>query len=198
MIIDESILLEHGATMENYFAKEIIFRKGGYPQYYFQISDGTVELNNYHSDGKEFTLNILTKGQSIGESLLFGENNYPMNAVAKSDCRIIKLTKSKFHSLLVENRDVVLKLLEYLSDRLFYKYIMLFNNSANEPVAKIRALMEYFKKSAFVKGAFSYHLGLTRQQIANLTGLRVETVIRTLKKMEKDNLIRLRERKIFC
>ncbi|MBT2623504.1 cyclic nucleotide-binding domain-containing protein [Chryseobacterium sp. ISL-6] len=36
---------------------------------------GTVELNNYHEDGKEFTLNILSDGQSVGKSLLFSDHN---------------------------------------------------------------------------------------------------------------------------
>ncbi|WP_262891347.1 helix-turn-helix domain-containing protein [Epilithonimonas arachidiradicis] len=36
-----------------------------------------------------------------------------------------------------------------------------------------------------------------RQQMANLTGLCVETTIRTLKAMEKKNLLKIRNRKIL-
>ncbi|WP_238349718.1 helix-turn-helix domain-containing protein [Chryseobacterium cucumeris] len=38
---------------------------------------------------------------------------------------------------------------------------------------------------------------LTRQQIANLTGLRVETVIRSIKKMEREHILKLIGRKIL-
>ncbi len=37
----------------------------------------------------------------------------------------------------------------------------------------------------------------TRQEIANLTGLRVETVIRTLKKMETEKLVCIINRKLY-
>lgn len=197
MIIDENLLLDSGAVYEEYSARETIYENGGTPHYYFQIINGTVELNNYHEDGKEFTLNILSEGQSIGESLLFGNKKYPMNAVAKTDTRVLKLEKSSFLQLLSKNQEVMFKLFEHLSDRLFYKYIMLFNNSAIDPQAKIKALMDYYKEYHCRKDKDRYRIPLTRQQIANLTGLRVETVIRAVKKMEKDKLVDIKDRQIY-
>ncbi|UTX50049.1 Crp/Fnr family transcriptional regulator [Chryseobacterium sp. MA9] len=197
MIIDENLLLENGAVYEDYPAKEIIYEMGNIPQYYFQIVKGTVELNNYHEDGKEFTLNILSEGQSFGESLLFGNKNYPMNAIAKTDCRILKLPKSNFLSMLSTNTELMFTIFRYLSDRLFYKYVMLFNNSAIDPASKIKSLMDYYKESSIKQTPYSYPVPLTRQQIANLTGLRVETVIRTIKKMAEDEVLRLDGRTIL-
>ncbi|RXM52991.1 MULTISPECIES: Crp/Fnr family transcriptional regulator [unclassified Chryseobacterium] len=197
MIIDENLLLENGAVYEDYPAKEIIFQMGDMPHFYFQIVRGTVELNNYHEDGKEFTLNILREGQSIGESLLFSEKNYPMNAVAKTDCTLLKLSKSNFFKLVSENRDFMFQIFRNLSDRLFYKYVMLFGNSASEPSTKIMSLMDYFKECAHQPEPYSYEVPLTRQQIANLTGLCVETVIRTVKKMEQEELVKINGRHIM-
>lgn len=197
MIIDENLLLENGAVYEDYAAKEIIYQIGDTPHFYFQIISGTVELNNYHDDGKEFTLNILSEGQSIGESLLFGDKNYPMNGIAKTDCRILKLAKPRFLQLLSENQKIVFNLFRHLSDRLFYKYVMLFNNSSVDPISKIRSLMDYYKECSLNKELYGYHVPLTRQQIANLTGLRVETVIRAVKKMEQENMVKIRDRQIY-
>jgi CRP-like cAMP-binding protein len=197
MIIDENLLLENGAYYEDYTAKEIIFENGDTPHFYLQIVHGTVELNNYHEDGKECTLNIFSNGQSIGESLLFGENNYPMNAVAKTDCKILKLPKLNFMQLLSKNNDIVFDLFRYLSDRLFYKYVMLFNNSSSDPIVKVQALMDYYKSVSRKKDPYSYALPLTRQQIANLTAMRVETVIRTVKKMERESLVQIKEGKVY-
>ncbi|MET3035934.1 Crp/Fnr family transcriptional regulator [Chryseobacterium sp. NRRL B-14859] len=197
MIVDENLLLENGAVYENYSAKEVIYQLGDVPHYYFQIVNGTVELNNYHEDGKEFTLSILSEGQSIGESMLFGEKAYPMNAVAKTDCKVLKLAKSNFLKLLGENQGMVFKLFRCLSDRLFYKYVMLFNNSSVEPVSKIKSLMDYYKECSLKGRQHVFQVPLTRQQIANLTGLRVETVIRTIKKMERENILKIRGRHIF-
>ncbi|MFP8892094.1 Crp/Fnr family transcriptional regulator [Chryseobacterium cucumeris] len=197
MIIDENLLLENGAVYEDYPAKEIIYEMGSVPHYYFQIVKGTVELNNYHEDGKEFTLNILSEGQSFGESLLFANKNYPMNAIAKTDCIILKLPKSNFLNMLSTNRELMFTIFRHLSDRLFDKYVMLFNNSSTDPVSKIKSLMDYYKDSSLKQNPYSYPVPLTRQQIANLTGLRVETVIRTIKKMAQEKILKLDGRTIF-
>lgn len=197
MIIDEDLLLVNGAVYENYPAKETIYEMGGIPHYYFQIVTGTVELNDYYEDGKEFTLNIIFEGQSFGESLLFGDKNYPMNAIARTDCKILKLPKSSFLNMLSENMELIFTMFRYLSDRLFYKYIMLFSNSAIDPVLKIKSLLDYYKENSLKQSSYLYQVPLTRQQIANLTGLRVETVIRTIKKMAADDILKLDGRQIL-
>ncbi|HAO26529.1 MAG TPA: Crp/Fnr family transcriptional regulator, partial [Chryseobacterium indologenes] len=44
---------------------------------------------------------------------------------------------------------------------------------------------------------YSFLIPYTRQQIATLTGLRVETVIRYVKKMEEQKLVKLDSTKIY-
>lgn len=197
MIISEDLLLAYGGEYENYPANEIIFSEGNLPKFYYQIVNGIVELNNYHEDGKEFTQNILSDGQSLGESLLFISKPYPMNAVTKSNCKIIKLSQSDFFSLIQQNPEVMMNLYQWMADRMYYKYIMLFNVSTTDPQLKIKTIMDYLKTSQCQKVPFSYLIPYTRQQIANLTGLRVETVIRTVKKMENENLLKIKGRKIL-
>lgn len=197
MIISEDLLLTYGADYETFESNQIIFHEGTLPKFYFQIVTGIVELNNYHEDGKEFTQNVLSAGQSIGESLLFNEKEYPVNAIARTECIILKLAKKEFINLLHENQEASSEMLKCLADRLYHKYIMLFNNSLLEPSVKIKALMDYFKNYNNKRDKFSFEIPFTRQQLANLTGLRVETVIRTVKKMESQRLLKISDRKIY-
>jgi CRP-like cAMP-binding protein len=197
MIISEDQLLAYGADYEDYDIGQNIFREGGLPKFYFQIVNGIVELNNYHEDGKEFTQNILSAGQSFGESLLFNERAYPMSAVAKTKCKILKLSKVDFFNLLTQNQEISLNMFRCLADRLYYKYIMLFNISATDPLFKIKTIMDYLKGDKSDNGSYSFQVPLTRKQIANLTGLRVETVIRTVKKMENEKTLKIEHGKIY-
>lgn len=75
---------------------------------------------------------------------------------------------------------------------------MLFNNSSLDPESKIKALINYYKQCAMKEALYSYHLPFTRQQIASLTGLRVETVIRTIKRMADQGVLHVENRKIYC
>lgn len=198
MVISEELLLQYGAIEDYYEPHTIIFREGGTPQFYFQIIKGTLELTNYHEDGKEFTQNILSDGESFGESLLFNNKPYPMNAITKTRCQVLKLPQQKFLQLITQNPEISLKLFTFLSDRLYYKYLMLFCISSKDPICKITTLLQYFKDYHQSKGEYTYQIPLTRQQIANLTGLRVETVIRTVKKLENNQLLKIENGKIYC
>jgi len=195
MIINENVLLDYGAVYDDFFAGHTIFNEGGIPKYYYQIVKGTVELNNYHEDGKEFTQNIIEEGHCIGESLLFNDKPYPMNAVARTECTVLKLPKEDFFLMLHQNHEICLKMFKCLADRLFYKYLMLFNLSSADPSFKLQTLMNYLKGDDADK--YTFEIPLTRRQIANLTGLRTETVIRTVKKMEKQKLLKIENRKIY-
>lgn len=196
MIISEDLLLGYGASYEKYEPGEKIFYEGNMPKFYFQIASGVVELNNYHEDGKEFTQNILTEGHSLGESFLFDDKLYPTNATAKTVCKILKLPKNDFINLLKHNPEVSSKMFQCLADILYNKYIMLFNISSSDPISKIKTVMDCLK-GYDNKHQYSYEVPLTRQQLANLTGLRVETVIRTIKKMHHSNLVKIENRKIY-
>lgn len=198
MIISEDLLIAFGGEYETYPANSVIFSEGSQPKYYFQIVNGNVELNNYHEDGKEFTQNILSDGQSFGESLLFGDQPYPMNAIATTECCILKLSKTDFLTLISQNKEVASNMFKCLSDRLYYKYLMLFSITSANPTYKIRALMDYVKgyNSSSIP-QHSFQVPFTRRQMANLTGLRIETVIRTIKKMEKEKILKIENRKIY-
>ena len=67
---------------------------------------------------------------------------------------------------------------------------------SQNPATRIIGLFDYLKSYTDCEDQHSFNIKLTRQQIADLTGLRVETIIRTIKKMEKDNLVKIQERKI--
>ncbi|MFP3834587.1 cAMP-binding domain of CRP or a regulatory subunit of cAMP-dependent protein kinases [Chryseobacterium oleae] len=197
MIINEEILNAAGAGLRRYIPDESIFYEGTVPAYYYQIIDGEVKTNSYNADGKEFIQNVFFQGQSFGESLLFGEKLYPMNAVAVSRCSILRLAKADFFNILEKNPDLYLDFCKSLSDALYYKYIMHQKNSLESPEERIIGVMDYLKSFEKKQCLFSYLVPLTRQQLASLTGIRVETAIKTIKRMEKENIVKIINRKIL-
>lgn len=197
MIINENLLLENGAEYVSYEINQEIFQEGYAPRFYYQIVEGTVELTNYNESGKEFTQNILTTGQCFGESVLFTEKPYPMSAVAKSHCIILKLAKSAFFKLLLKNPDVSLNIFRCLAERLYYKSVMLFTISSNDPSHQLQTVMDYFKEYNSTYSRQPSPIPLSRKQLAGLTGLRVETVIRTIKKMERQHILKIEGGKIY-
>lgn len=197
MVIKEEILHSVGAVTRRYRPSEIIFNEGDVPKYYYQIITGNVKLNNYNDDGKEIIQTLLEEGQSIGESLLFMDKLYPMNAVALTECNIIRLPKSVFLDLMKLYPDLCLNMNKILSQRLYFKIIMTQNLSSQNPTAKLKGLMDYLKSFQKEQSPYSFLIPLTRQQMASLTGLCVETAIRTIKMMERNKMVKIENRKIL-
>jgi CRP-like cAMP-binding protein len=66
--------------------------------------------------------------------------------------------------------------------------------SIHPPEHRILTLLRYLKNQ---NGHAEFVVDITRQQIAELTGLRVETVIRCIKKLETQKILQLENHKII-
>jgi CRP-like cAMP-binding protein len=197
MLIPEELLLSYGAEIEDLSPSYVIFSEGSTPKYYYQILEGRIKLNHYNDDGKELILAILNKGLSVCELLLFIDQQYPVNAIAFEQTKVIRLPKSSFVKLLDDHKQISRDINKFLSERLYYKYIMLENNASLRPEVRIKGALTYQKSFSEDQSQYSFEVPLTRQQIASITALRVETVIRTIKKLETENFLKIINRKIY-
>lgn len=192
------LLEKYGALKKSFDKNEIIFEEGNLPTHYYQIISGEIKMSNYNDDGREFIQGIFYKKQSFGEPPLFLNQDYPANAVAVEASEVLLLHKNNFMKLLEENPTVSIKIIENLAQRLYYKSVMAAEMSTQEPEHRILKLIDhgiaYFN---FKKEENGYLINFTRQQIGDLTGLRVETVIRTIKALEKKGVLKIINRKVY-
>lgn len=197
MVIGEDLLFLHGAKAEQYNASDYIFEEGTVAKYYFQIKSGTVKLNTLLEDGKEFVHGLPFDGHCIGESYLFTGHQYAVNAIAVTHCEIIKIPKTKFLKLLLEKPALMLEVNKYTADRMHFRYMISSFLAISDPTIKLQKLFDHLKKYFGFEEVYSFLIPYTRQQIATLTGLRVETVIRYVKKMHEQKLVKLDSTKIY-
>jgi CRP-like cAMP-binding protein len=197
-MINEQLLLDFGARIKEYSKGELIFSENETAKYYYQISSGAVKMNNYNDDGKEFIQNVFYKTQSFGEPPLFIDVKYPANAIAFSDCKLLVLEKSKLFELLYKHPKTHLNITKSLANRLYYKAIIASEISSQEPEHRVLRFLDYLKNDVYkIAGEFTFKVDYTRQQIADTLGLRVETVIRVIKNLEKQKKVLIDKRKVF-
>lgn len=67
--------------------------------------------------------------------------------------------------------------------------------NCHEAEVRILNLLRYLKEDSGQETEFQ--ISLTRQTIANIIGLRVETVIRAIKKLKEKQYIKVKDRKIY-
>jgi CRP/FNR family transcriptional regulator, cyclic AMP receptor protein len=191
-------------TLEKYHAKlvslrkdQVLFHEGSKATDYFQVEEGSVKMFITSNDGQEFIQGIFTAGESFGEPALIGNFPYPGSVVAIEKTKVWKLPGDYFLQMLRENFDLHLKMDQVLCQRLKYKSMVLSEISSYEPEHRVLALLKYFKtKNTKPSTVGKVIVPYTRQQLADMSGLRVETVIRTVKKMEKEGKLTLEGHKI--
>jgi CRP/FNR family cyclic AMP-dependent transcriptional regulator len=189
-------------TLEKYHAKLVTLRKdqvlcheGDPATDYFQVESGSVKMYSVSGEGQEFIQGIFTAGESFGEPALIAKFPYPGIVMSIEPSKVWKLPGDYFFQMLRENFELHLKMDQVLCQRLRYKSMVLSEISSYEPEHRILSLLKYYKSK---KGnGEAVLIPYTRQQLADMTGLRVETVIRTVKKMEKEKKLTLTGHKII-
>lgn len=195
-VFPPDILLHYGGKKVILKKDDFIFQEGDEALFYFELISGSLKMVTYSEDGDEFIQGIFSPGESFGEPPLFAEFKYPSAAVALSPAEIWKLPKENFFRLLKENFELHLALNKILCERLRFKNMILSEISFYDPEHRIKSLLNYLKEK-MGKDSEKFTVPLTRQQIADMSGLRVETVIRTVKTMEEQGKLTLKEHKIL-
>ncbi len=197
-MIDPNLLLSFGAKMKIFEKGDIVFREGDTAFYYLQVATGEVKSSNYNEEGKEFLQGIFTAGDSFGEPTLFVDEKYPATTEAVVESELYVLPKAAFFEMLRKHPETAIEISRRLAARLYYKAIMAAEISSHDPEHRLLKLLDYFKEHVDpVPTGEKYCVRFTRQQLADLTGLRVETVIRAIKTLEKKGELQIQNRKIF-
>jgi CRP/FNR family transcriptional regulator len=196
MQIDLDLLYSWGAVAKKYKKNETIFHEDEVANFYYQILDGGVRLFNSNDEGKEFTQGLFGSGDGFGEPPLFINETYPSKALTIQESTIIKLSKDKFLKILDEYPSIQKDFLVLLAQKIHSKSKTSKEIINQKPEYRVVAFLNSYKKKSGC-GNEKILIPFTRQEIANNTGLRVETVIRVFTKMNKANKVEIINHKIY-
>jgi CRP/FNR family transcriptional regulator, cyclic AMP receptor protein len=197
LMIPIELVYKYGGHEIKLGKDEVLFREGDKPLFYYEIVAGSIKMVNYSQDGQEFIQGIFEDNESFGEPPLFADFKYPSAAIAIKDTVLLKLRKDFFFNLLKDHFDIHLKFTQVFSKRLKYKSMILREISSYAPDHRVLTLINYFKTQSGTPKHEKFLVPYTRQQIADMTGLRVETVIRTVSRLKEEGKISVIKHKIY-
>lgn len=197
--IDSNLLLLWGGALKSYDKDEYIFHEEQHPHFYHQLVNGKIKMVNLMEDGKEFIQGFFSSGQSFGEPPIFGEGEYPASAIAVEPSVVIRLNLASFKQLLSENFEVHWSITKLLSQRIIHKAQSLKGITCLTPEQRIIYVLNEFKRDLVNIDApdIRTKVEYTRQQIADMTGLRVETVIRVMRSLFERKLLMITKGKVY-
>lgn len=196
MNIDTDLLNAWGGVYKKYEKHEHVFHEDEHARYYYQILEGSVKMYNSNEAGKEYLQGIFYAGQSFGEPPIFIDEPYPASAMCLQKSIIIRVSIENLHKIIAEYPQLMEQFVKHFARRIYNKSITAKEIVNNNPEHRITAFLDSFKKSqASIESKIL--IPYTRQEIANFTGLRVETVIRTLIKMQASHKIEINNHKLY-
>jgi CRP/FNR family transcriptional regulator len=191
------MLLAYGAAYKKVKKQEVIFREDQQAQFFYLIESGKVKMFNEVESGKEFIQGHFSSGESFGEPPVMVGQQYPATAIALEDTLLLRISREKFISLLKENPEVHIAFTCMLANRLLAKAQNMKDLTNYGPDHRIMSLLKQYKKHCGCPDSEIFKVEFTRQEIADMTGLRVETVIRTMKVLEEKGLLKIEKRKVL-
>lgn len=196
-MILQKLLTDRGGTIRKYTKNQSIFLEGDTPGFYYQIVQGSIRMVNMNENGREFIQGIFKNGESFGEPVLLIDEPYPASAVANEDTVVIKISKEGFLKILKEFPEILFQFTIILARRVYNKSLVAKAISINRPEQRVLSIFKILKDTYSDPGSQNYKVELSRQQIADMTGLRVETVIRTIRKLQEKEVIKIQKGKIY-
>ena len=185
-------LIEKGFTVKKFKKDAIIYEPGMQPKNVYFIKTGEVRMVTISDGGKEFIQGVFKAGQYFGEPALLIGRPYLAYTIVNKDSEIIQVSSAGFFALIEEEPDFSMALIRTLSNRLFYKSMMLEELANEKADHRLLTLINYLLNDIEVGDSLKF----TRQDLADMTGLRVETVIRGVKLLNAKGLIKMIKGKI--
>jgi CRP-like cAMP-binding protein len=181
--LSDERLEAHGARLLRVRRGGEVFAQGDRAEHFHLVRSGRVRMVVTSDRGREFTQGYFGPGESFGEPPFFTGGRYPASAEAVEESTVWRCPRTGFLELLRGHPDTHLAVTTALSRRLIYKAMMLGEIAVEEAEHRLATLIRYFRRAQGTAGT-DWKVPFTRQQLADMTGLRVETVIRTVKAME--------------
>ncbi|TVK94691.1 Crp/Fnr family transcriptional regulator [Shewanella algae] len=177
--------------IHEYPAKSTLIHAGEDSDTLYYIVKGSVAVLIKDEEGKEMILSYLNQGDFIGELGLFEEQAERTAWVrAKQACEIAEISYKKFKQLIQVNPEILMKLAAQMAHRLQSTSQKVGNLAFLDVAGRIaQTLLHLAKQPDAMTHPDGMQIKITRQEIGQIVGCSRETVGRTLKMLEEQNLI---------
>ncbi len=179
-------------TVRRCRAREIIFVEAEEAAAAFLVVTGRVAMFKSSPNGKELIVDLVVPGSFFGAVALVGATHYPLTARVQIDSQLLVLERDRFVPFLKRFPELQRSLMGVVTARMQATQ-NLARALAHDPVDKrvvslLLAMVPRLGLGTPVDPAVST-LHLSRQEIADLTGMTLETASRVVKALERDGVV---------
>lgn len=185
-------IIDYGSVFE-VDEGDYVYQEGEQATYFHYLLEGGISIINSDAEGRDFIQLQVADGQMFGEAPFILEGAYPASALVTKKSKIFKINRARFMDYIKKYPENLLQLTREISQKAVEKSVKLKNLIYGTPEEKLKSILQHFKGQA----KEAVEIPHTRKELAQITGMCTETVIRTVKKMERAGKLRIINRKIY-
>ena len=187
-LTDEELKIIEENRVDVKFKKgEVLCKQGSFASHVILLCEGLakVYLEGAH---ESLILKIIPKGNLIGLTSLFeGNNIFQYSAQAYQDCVVQLIDINIFRSIIKTNGAFAYEIINLLCENSLQTYGRFFCMTHKHSYGRLADLLLCLSYRVYKNNKFE--LEITRKELAELSGLSAENVIRMLKKFKDEGLI---------
>lgn len=179
------------ATLRDYDRGEHVFSEGDPSEFFYIVVTGRVKVYKHGPDGHDIILEMFGPGEPLGAVAVYESRAFPASATPLEPTTCILIPRRSFFELLERHPSLVRGLLGSLSLRLVELTTRLAEIGGGRVDARLARLFLRLADQLGrpERGGTFIPLFLTRQELADLIGTRIETTIRIMSRWGKEDVL---------
>jgi len=194
---DELLRISACKTSKTIKKGEVLFEEGEHINGVFCIKDGICKISKMSDNGRDQIVNLVRKGDLLGERSLINDEVSNLKAIAVNDMEICFIPKDEIVRDLENNPKFTMDILKNMALSLKSADNVIVDMAQKTVKQRLAATLlnldSKFNKNE--NGSLDIHL--SREDIANIIGTATESAIRLLSEFKKKKIIDLKGKEVF-
>ncbi len=186
----ELATFQNAAQHRTYNKGKVIYLQGEPAEYFYVINSGWIKLFYTLPEGDEVIIDILTRGNLVGENAIFENGAHTTSAQVVEDVSLLSIPSRVLKDQICNNRTLALSMLSSMSSyHRRYCGEMALNEMQSAPQRIGRFLLRFCSEK---KHNIVFHLPFEKTLIADLLGMSGATFSRALNILRRKTGMRIK------
>jgi len=178
----------------NYKPGEVIFKQGAPANYFVCVTTGLVKLYIEHMNSRDLIVGLTRPINYIFEPGPFVDQHHHVTAVACEDTSACLIDEKVMKDLIRTNTEFSLEFIRKISTQSVKLFNRISSCTQKHVYGRVADTLIYLYPDIYSTNPFI--LSLSRQDLADLSGMTKESLIRVLKKFKDDSIINIEGNKL--
>jgi len=186
---EEMELIKTSKTQVQFRKGDNLTKQGAFASYVLYMAKGLAIQYVEGNNNKSFNLRLIKPGEFVGLSSIFSTNTFNYSSVAINNCHLVLVEKAAILQIIGHNGIFGLGLVRRYTEQNINLFATLRTVLYKQMMGRIAEALLYI--NSFKTENPEIFTLLSRKNLADFAGITTESVVKMLKTLDKENIVKL-------